>query len=547
MGAETRLSIWQIDRNWLVSPTAGEVENRTTSDLARFRGLVLLGAAGAGKTIEARRLAEQERESGMSIRECRLAEYAGSSDELRQQLTALADGADTKTAFYLDALDEAMIPLRRSGLAVKGWIIDQLRGTGSSLRITCRSAVWPSFLSAVMREFVGEQAFATALLQALSDDDIAVAASSMGIESRAFLSQVEDARAQSLAKRPLTLRMLLRLHQFGGGLPPTLRELLAAGLLTLATDTHERFEIGTEVAFSPNDLLAAAERLACYTILTGRETVDLGDESPPDHLNWLSIVGLGDGEASLSRVTLRALGSSGLCDSAHPASFRFGHRQFAEYLAGQRLARLLPHQARSLLASPAGWKAGVAGPLRETAAFAAMANSDVAEWLASWDPEVVGLSDVADHSLRRQAMLGLLDRFRRGDMTDAQVRPGEIELRGFQYDNADADLRPVLRERDDRCEDVLECAINLIRSWKLSSMSDDLADLALDSAAPLQSRLAAGYALFECGTDAALRRVTASLRRQPSTLSVVPRPADQYRRFPLPPRRTADEFEAACF
>ena len=245
----------------------------------------------------------------------------------------------------------------------------------------------------------------------------------------------------------------------------------------------------------------AAELVASYTILSGRETVDLGHEGPPHHLNWRDIVDVDDGHTSLE--TLRVVGSSGLCDATQPTSFRFGHRQFAEYLAGRRLAKLPPHQARGLLASLAGWRAGVAGPLRETASFAAMFNSDLAAWLAEWDPEVVGLSDVADRELRRRATLGLLDRFRRGKLTDTQIGHGGIELRGFQYHGADADLRKVLRERGDRCEDVLECAIGLIESWSLSSMSDDLAELVCDAAAPLQSRVAAGYALSKCGTDAA--------------------------------------------
>ena len=350
-----------------------------------------------------------------------------------------------------------------------------------------------------------EQAFGAALLQPLTTHDIAVAASSLGVDAGVFLAQVETVRAESLAKQPLTLRMLLSLCQKGRALPSTLRQLLADGLRELATDRYERFIIGTGLRPSPDDLLAAAERVACYTVLSGRETVDLGDEPPTDHLNWADIVGLPDGHAPLDRELLLAVGSSGLCglgiagivsDSAIDSSRSIWR---ANGLRGCCRTR----RGRCSRARP-GWKSGVAGPLRETAAFAAMANAHVAEWLASWDPEVVGLSDVADHDLRRTTTLGLLDRFRRGDMTDAQLRPGEIELARFS-----STTMPMLTcvrcsaSGTTACEDVLECAIDLIRSWKLSSMSDDLADLALDSAAPLQSRLAAGYALFKCGTDAA--------------------------------------------
>ena len=136
-----------------------------------------------------------------------------------------------------------------------------------------------------------------------------------------------------------------------------------------------------------------------------------------------------------------------------------------------------------------------------------MFNADVADWIATRDPEVIGLSDVADSNLRRTATLALLDRFRRGEMTDAQLRPGVLDFKGLRYDDADADLRPVLIGRDDDCDDLLECAIDLARSWKLSSLSDDLTTLVLDPTAPLPMRVAAGYALHDCGTAMARGRL----------------------------------------
>lgn len=498
---------WRIERHWVVLTENSEPTEHSTIELSNFHGLALLGAAGMGKTIEARQLAEYERSVGRTVRECRLAEYSGTSSELAAHLKKLSEGVGPETSIYLDALDEAMIPLRSAALGVARWIRDDINGTGSRLRITCRSAVWPDHLSAEMQNCYGEEHQAKALLQALTNDDIVVAASSYGIDGSAFLDQVRSARAELLAQQPLTLKMLLRIFERGGGLPSTLSELFANGVRELATDRHERFALGTELGLSPDDLLAAAERLACYLVFTGRETVDLRDEPASGALPWSDLAGLADGGPALNRDTLMAVGSSGLCDSTSPSCFGFAHRQFAEYLAARRLAKLLPHQARSLLGSPAGWQAGVAGPLRETAAFTAILSPAVATWIARYDPEVVGLSDVADQDLRRTATLGLLERFRRREITDAQVGGGELELRGFQYDDAETDLRYVLREQGEGCDDVLECAIELIDSWQLSAMSDDLADLMLDPTAPLHPRKAAGYALGKFGTVAAREKI----------------------------------------
>ena len=267
------------------------------------------------------------------------------------------------------------------------------------------------------------------------------------------------------------------------------------------SDPEERRETGTQNPMSPAALLEAAERLACYMTLAGRETVHLGDQPLANQLS------LQDLSSKVTPEELGAIRLSGICDSTSPASFRFGHRQFAEYLAGRRLARLPTHQARAFLAGPGGSNDGVAGPLRETAAFTAMFNADVAAWIAARDPEVIGLSDVADPNLRRAATLALLDRFRRGEMTAAQLRSGDLDSKGLRYDDADADLGPVLTGRGDGCDDLIECAIELAGSWKLSSLSDDLANLVLDSGAPIPMRVAAGYALRECGDPLARRRL----------------------------------------
>lgn len=494
------MTTWNVKRVWRVdidADGATTTKQLSTVDLARFRCVVMLGAAGVGKTTETRVLAGHERAARRDVRECRLAEYT----ELAGRLTQLARGADTTSRFHLDALDEAMIPARRRWLAVKHWIEQDLRGTGASIRITCRTAVWPKELSDELRGFCGPESFATAYLQPLTEADVDAAAKSTGIDPNAFRTQIERARARSLALHPLTLRMLLELSRDGRGLPSTLKDLFDEGVRMLARDGRDRRAIGTQTSLPPDQIVDVAERLACYTVLTGRETVNLGDDVPASQL------GFQDLSDHFGEDDLRAVGSSGLCDSGEPETFRFAHRQFAEYLAGRRLARLPMHQSRAFLAGPEGWRSGVAGPLRETAAFAAMFDRDLAMWLSSRDSEVVGLSDVADDALRRQATLDLLDRFRDGTLQAGELYRGAMELRGFQYEGAETDLRPVLRERGDRCEHVLACAISLIESWRLSSVSDALAGLALDSSVPLHTRASAGRALLECGTAAACERL----------------------------------------
>lgn len=475
---------WPIQRRWSVLSDATIVAAHTP-ELARYRGCALLGAAGLGKTFEIDYLAGLERAAGREIRKERLAALAQSADALVSRLDALAANATASTAIYLDALDEIMVPVRSAGLVVAAWLRGAVRQSGALVRISCRSAIFPQSVRAALEEAYQPDQIAYAGLESLSSEDVDVVAGHRGLDVAAFRKALHRSGAQSLAEQPLTLEMLLRVFRSGGDLPASRLELFDRGLQALATERVERREEGTAIDIPVADLLDAAERLACLSLLCGRETVDYSDAPTDASLNAVELAGLPGGIRPLNSETLRALRNSGLCEGDGSYRFRFAHRQFPEYLAGRRLSKLLPHQARALLASPLGWPSGVAGPLRETAAFAAMANSHIAAWVAEADPEVVGLSDIPDALLRRLATRNLLRKFRLHELTDVQLWREGLELKGFQYAGADRDLCEVLRERGADCEDVLEGAIKMVDAWELSALSEPLADLVLDLTAPL--------------------------------------------------------------
>lgn len=497
---------WPIRRRWTVL-TDGTIIDAQTAELSQYRGCALLGAAGLGKTFEIELLAELEQAAGREIRKERLADLAQSADVLVSRLDALAANATASTAIYLDALDEVMVPVRQAGRVVAAWLRGAVRQSGAFVRISCRSAIFPESVRAALEEVYQSDQTAYASLQTLSSEDVDVIAADDGLDAATFRKALDRSGAQPLAEQPLTLEMLLRVFRTGGDLPARRLELFDRGLQLLATERVERREEGTAIDIPVADLLDAAERLACFSMLSGRETVDYSDAPRDISLNGHELAGLPGGTRPLDGDTLRALRNSGLCERDGVYRFRFAHRQFPEYLAGRRLSRLLFHQVRAVLASPLGWPAGVAGPLRETAAFAAMANPHVAAWVAETDPEVVGLSDIADTSLRRLATVNLLHKLRLHELTDAQLWREGVELKGFQYPDAENDLRGVLQERGADCEDVLEGAIKMVDAWELDALSEPLADLVLDPTAPLGARESAGHALSRFGTSAARARI----------------------------------------
>jgi hypothetical protein len=467
----------------------------------------LLGPAGIGKTFELRLLEELERDSGYDVRHVRLGEVASNPDRLIASLDLLVRDVTAGSAIYLDAIDEAMIPVATTGQILADWVRNRLEGARPLLRVSCRSAIWPKVVQTAIDHVYGDESRTLASLEPLIDSDVIRVAESEGVDGRLFSEHTVRSNVGLLARQPLTLRMLLRLFQAHGGLPTGRRDLFSRAVGLLANEREERRELGTVTDIDPAVLLECAERLACLAILSGREAVDLSDDPSPSSLGLLDLSMLPSAARPLDYRVLRALGQSGLCEGDGANRFRFIHRNIAEYLAGRRIGSLLPHQARSLLCSGLGWQAGVAGPLRETAAFAAIESQDLARWVADTDPEVIGLSDVANDDHRRIATLRLLDRFRKREMTDALIAWNQLPVAGLVYPGAEADLKPVLKERGDLCEDVLELAIELVETWKLSSLHADLVDLIFDPGVPLNTRVTAGYVIAKSGSRELRRRL----------------------------------------
>ena len=461
---------WAIERRWRLHSEADPHGECATGDLVGRAVCCLLGSAGIGKTFELRHLEELEQNSGYEAQYVRLGEVAISADRLTASLNSLSGELTGRSAIYLDAVDEAMVPVATTSQILADWIGSELTRTRPLLRVSCRAAIWPRAVQTAIVHVYGADSVTLASLEPLTNSDVAHVATSEGVDGGSFLEHVHRSNVGLLARQPLTLRMLLRLFQRHGGLPTGRRELFSKAVTLLVNEREERRDLGTVPKVDPARLLKAAERLACFTIFSGIEAVDLSDDPAASSLGWLDLADLPSPGTPLDDALLRAISRSGLCEGDGVNRFRFIHRQIAEYLAGHRIATLLLHQSRALLCSGLGWHSGVAGPLRETAAFAAIESHDVAQWVSETDPEVVGLSDVADDHLRRSATLTLLARSRRHELTDSLVVRDQLPLAGLNYPGATHDLRPVLRERGDGCEDVLELAIELVESWRLSSL-----------------------------------------------------------------------------
>src|SRR5262245_29332255 len=113
---------WTVRRRWRLYTKDNAPAEGTTVDLVGWRVCCLLGSAGIGKTFELKLLEELERVYGYEVRYVRLGEVASSPDRLTTYLASLAERLTSRSAVYLDAVDEAMVPVATTSQILADWI-----------------------------------------------------------------------------------------------------------------------------------------------------------------------------------------------------------------------------------------------------------------------------------------------------------------------------------------------------------------------------------------------------------------------------------------
>lgn len=501
------MTIWPLHRRWscLVGPNRTQI--LATSDLASIPACVLLGFAGSGKTHELDILACADQEQGRVVSKHRLLTNAESGDSLRGFLKDRSDKADATAALYLDGLDELLVQVPTAAAVLANWVRESVTGRGLAIRITCRTAVWQEVLQDALRDTFGKEELIVARLEPFTSEDLEIIAAAEHIDAVRFQAEIKRVGAESLAQQPLTVRLLVDVFRENDALPEGRWSLMQRGVAFLARERREREKLGGASSIPVGRVLRLARPLACIGVLTGRDVIDLRDDAGSGSLGREELGTAFDGEFDDLSGTLTAVGRSGLCEGEGEDRFRFFHRQIAEYLASCVIAELPLHQAQAFLRRRVDGRDCIAGPLRETAAFAAMGSPDLAKWISAIDPEVIGMSEVADSELKRRAAFGLLDAFRQGIYTDSQVRTAGIDWRGFRHPALTDDLLRIIERRHCENDDVLCAAIAMIEACELAGAADGLADLAMDESVAFYPRVSAAHAVYRMDIDDAKKRL----------------------------------------
>lgn len=275
------------DDGYLIYPD-GEFGRFANPDLKPFSAiaatpcLVLLGEPGIGKSRAIQGAAEQELEPGVARLSLNLRQFS-SEDRLFRAIFEsepyrhwLSD--ESVLEILLDSLDECLI---RIGTVVP-ILEEELRSAPVRrlrLRIACRTASWPATLEEALLRLWGADSFGAFELAPLRREDVRLACEIESLSSTDFLNEVQRVRAQSLAMKPVTLRLLLGTFRQNRQLPSSRSELYERGCRLFCDESPERRDCRIPSRFDADQKLAVAKRIAAVTIFSNRFAVWKGPDN----------------------------------------------------------------------------------------------------------------------------------------------------------------------------------------------------------------------------------------------------------------------------
>jgi hypothetical protein len=521
--------------------------------------ILILSAAGAGKTYECQQQAELRFKSGKAAFFFALEGLAGSDVESlldRTQLERLdtwqRDG-NSRAFFFLDSVDELQLShgnfrfaLRRLRHAIEGQLhratiivtsrpievdreafISELPFVDAkpSKDIEVRTDERFSKLVAgelqhehraqeqkANREAVKDGIRTVALLP-LSSEQIGQIISAQGIfNGQELLAEIERKRAWDLARRPQELIEICSLWKEHG--------VLGNRAQQVAEDIRRKLKVtGTRkkhAQVSDARAMEGAQRLALALALTRKRTIRFSDFSLDDL----------EQEAALDTAVVLAdwteneraeLLQRPLFGFASYGRVRFHHRSATEYLAAQRLHKLFAdgHMPRSalfcLLFGERYGEKFVFPSMRAVATWLALNSEPVRDEMLAREPQALmdeGDPESFSISTRNSILSAYVDRYKNSDWRGVRIPYPQV-LR-FAAPELSATVQ---RHWDDGSNnpEICELLVDLIQAGGMTDCLDLADELAHDGSARRSERVTAIIALAEMTPAGELTKFVASL------------------------------------
>ncbi len=465
-GQAVGMARWLDQHGWMTDQADGFVRTferdpdtldpQTLDQLAKVPCLVLLGVAGAGKSVEVRRIATgsaAEEERGARL----LIECAVGTEELFGHLRS-ADAfkrwrrGEGDLFLILDGVDETPDDPRKLARALRQELgLDRSALSRLSLRLTCRQTAWSriEWLADSLRALWGPDGFRVVELGPLKFEDAVsglqrwTRSGMTDSEARRFLVEAASAGMSSFVRWPLGLRLLA-----SSALEPAVdtrrSTIFVEGLTRLCVSPQERIPPAGDWQCSPLARLALAARVAASIVLGGKAGVWIGG-GPPPHRALLSVDELTGGKERVDGVRVVPADRAQLYEifsecaifrASNSGDIRFEHDDFASFLAARFLVtrRVEPSAVLDLLRPPGSLRGRVVAGFEPLAAWLGALLPDVAEQVAAAQPEA--LLAAPSPAIPVGARAAAVDAVLQG-LADGRIHPYEpwLEGRGVPLDH----------------------------------------------------------------------------------------------------------------
>jgi hypothetical protein len=495
--------------------TLGRPKPLTLEEVSNHRALILLGEPGMGKstTLE-QEVARLTQGTTQAVTAIKVDLRAFSSEELlyrrvfeSAEFQGWARGT-SQLVLYLDSLDEALLRID----SIASLLADELPRHPTerlSIRIACRTAVWPvQILEPALKDIWGEAAVGAFELAPLRRTDVKSAASLHGVDSADFFRAVFETDVVPLAIKPLTLNMLLDIYKREARLPDSNGELYRRGCLVLCDDLNpsrrDSRRLGSLTAFQRLRVagrIAATTMLAnCFAIWAGAESGDI----PPEDVRVSALTGESEQVDSSTFDVLdahiREVLDTGLFSARGPERMGWAHQGYAEFLTAEYLVekQVPPATVLKLFRHPDG---GLIPQLSVVAAWVASLSPTIRHELIESEPLVLLRGDLSrwreeDRAALAAAYLKALEDKR---TTDFQLNVANFYLR-LEHSGLAALLRGYIIDLD-KAIMSRRAAIMIAEACALITLESELLALVMNVAEDTSLRARAVAALRTCGRE----------------------------------------------
>ena len=503
----------------------GDGPLRTLEQLQRIPALALLGEPGIGKSStlekESQRIAALPPEAkAVSI----YVNLNGYSDEnrLHRRLFETPEienwkAGDAHLYMHLDSLDEAMLRIETVPHLIAEGLQDLPVGR-LSVRITCRTAVWPNaILGPALNRVAGEVGARVLELAPLRRKDVIAALSANEIDPEEFLTRLFATQAVSFAIKPLTLRMLITLYKQAGDLPTSVGDLYRRGCLALCEEQNDSRRVtGRRGRLNGSQRLRVAGRIAVATIVGNRFAIWTGSETDAPIMDVPVSRLAGSPEKgdftdfTAADADIREVLDTGLFTARGADQMGWAHHSYAEFLAADYLIEK-GVSPRSILKTIAHPKGGLIPPLANVGAWAASLSPNVRHSLIATDPWIMVRGDLTTWGANDLANLvgSLLAWVEAGKFHDYFFGIFET-YQHLLHQNLAPQLKAIIVDRT-KSPFTRQTALNIVERTKLNALQPELVTIAEDRTDSPVVRAAAISALKWIEDDSIPPRVLALL------------------------------------